>query len=185
MSSRHSYLVRLLGLVLAGVVLAIGTATAASNRPPQGLKADGLRLQGIAQVYRQLQDRPAASFYTPLALAAEGQRLQGTAQVYERMQGLEADGLRLQGIAGVYERLQNRPAASFYTPQALKAQGLRWQGIAQAYAADATTAGSSSSSSGFDWVAAFIGAASMLGLATVGVALLLGAQRLRRTKVAV
>jgi hypothetical protein len=185
MSSRHPHLVRLVGLVVAGVVLAVGTATAASDRPAQGIKADGLRLQGIAQVYRQLQDRPAASFYSPLVLASEGQRLQGIAQAYERMQGLTADGLRLQGIAQVYEGL-GRPAASFYTPQALKAQGLRWQGMAQAYAADATAAGSSSSSSnGFDWGAAFIGAASMLGLATVGVALLLGAHRVRRTKVAV
>jgi hypothetical protein len=166
MSSRHPHLVRLVGLAIAGVVLAVGTATAASDRPAQGLKADGLRLQGIAQVYGQLKDRPAASFYAPLALAAEGQRL--------------------QGIAQVYEGLQSRPAASFYTPQALKAQGLRWQGMAQAYAADATATGSSSSSSnGFDWGAALIGAASMLGLATVGVAILAGAHRVRRTKVAV
>jgi hypothetical protein len=158
MSSRHPHLVRLVrlvGLAIAGVVLAVGTATAASDRPAQGLRADGLWLQGIAQVY-------------------------------ERMQGLKADGLRLQGIAQVYEGLQGRPAASFYTPQALKAQGLRWQGMAQAYAADATATGSSSSSSnGFDWGAALIGAASMLGLATVGVALLAGAHRVRRTKVAV
>jgi hypothetical protein len=158
MSSRHPHLVRLVrlvGLAIAGVVLAVGTASAASDRPAQGLRADGLRLQGIAQVY-------------------------------ERMHGLKADGLRLQGIAQVYEGLQGRPAASFYTPQALKAQGLRWQGMAQAYAADATATGSSSSSSnGFDWGAALIGAASMLGLATVGVAILAGAHRVRRTKVAV
>ena len=186
MSSRHPHLVRLVGLAVAGVVLGVGTATASPDRPAQGLKADGLRLEGVAQVYRQLQDRPAASFYSPVALAAEGQRLQGLAQVYGRMQGLKADGLRLQGISQVYEQLQDRPAASFYTPQALKAQGLRWEGIAQAYAADATVARSSSSSgNGFDWGAAFIGAASMLGLATIGAALLLGAQHVRRAKVAV
>jgi hypothetical protein len=132
-------------------------------------------------------DRPAASFYTPLALQAEGLRLQGMAQVYERMQGLKADGLRLKGIAQVYQGMQDRPAASFYTPQALKAQGLRWEGIAEAYGAHKTASAptSSSSSSGFDWSAAFIGAASMLGLAMAGAALLVGARRVRRTKVAV
>jgi hypothetical protein len=152
---------RVVGLIFVLAALVSGTASASS-------------------------DRPAASFYTPQGLQADGLRLQGMAQAYERMQALKADGLRLQGIAQRYQQMQSRPAASFYTPQALKAQGLRWEGIAAAYGVHKTAiAPTSSSSSGFDWSAAFIGAASMLGFAMVGVALLVGARRVRRTKVAV
>jgi hypothetical protein len=147
---------RLIGLIV--IVAALGSGTAIAGNTPQGLKADGLRLQAMAERYKQVQDRPTA-------------------------QGLKADGLRLQAIANSYRR----PAASFYTPEALKAEGLRWQVMAQAYRGHRTASGSSNSSStsAFDWGAAIIGAASMLGFATVGVALLVGARRVRRTKVAV
>ena len=60
--------------------------------------------------------------YTAQGLKADGLRLQSTAERYAQMRGstpagLNADGLRLQAIARAFE---NRPAASFYTPQALK-----------------------------------------------------------------
>lgn len=111
----------------------------------------------------------------------------GTAVASNTPQGLKADGLRLQGIAQMYERLRTPSAASFYTPRALKAEGMRWEAMARAYRGHkAVGAGlGSSSSSGFDWSAAFIGAASGLGFASVGVVLLLRARRVRRTKVAV
>jgi hypothetical protein len=48
----------------------------------QGLKAEGLRLQGIARVYEQMQQRPAASFYSSQALRADGQRWQALAEAY-------------------------------------------------------------------------------------------------------
>jgi hypothetical protein len=98
---------RFVGLVFLVAALSSGTANAMSveGTTPQGLKADGLRLQGIADRYVQM------SGYT--------------------QDGLRADGLRYQAMARAY---QNRPAASFYTPQALKAEGLRWQMMAQAYA---------------------------------------------------
>ena len=97
---------RFVGLVFLVAALTGGTANAMSvgGTTPQGLKADGLRLQGIADRYVQM------SGYT--------------------QDGLRADGLRYQAMARAY---QNRPAASFYTPQALKAEGLRWQTMAQAY----------------------------------------------------
>ena len=103
MNSKHT-IGRLLGLVVVAASLSISTATAAGNTP-QGLRADGLRLQGQADRYAMLRGTTPA--------------------------GLRADGLRLQGMAAAY---QNRPAASFYTPQALKAEGLRWQQLARAYA---------------------------------------------------
>jgi len=98
---------RFVGLVFLVAALSSSTANAMSiqGTTPQGLKADGLRLQGLADRYVQM------SGYT--------------------QDGLRADGLRYQAMARAY---QNRPAASFYTPQALKAEGLRWQMMAQAYA---------------------------------------------------
>jgi hypothetical protein len=98
---------RLVGLVFLVAALTGGTASAMSDpgSTPQGLSADGLRLQGIADRYAQMRG------YT--------------------QEGLKADGLRLQAMARAYA---NRPAASFYTPQALAAQGLRWQRMAEAYA---------------------------------------------------
>jgi hypothetical protein len=98
---------RFVGLVFLVAALTGGTANAlaAGGSTPQGLNADGLRLQGIADRYVQMR---------------------GSTQ-----DGLKADGLRYQAMARAYA---SRPAASFYTPQALKAEGLRWQAIAQTYA---------------------------------------------------
>ena len=98
---------RFVGLVFLVAALSSGTANAAGTTQ-QGLKADGLRLTGLAERYQ------AMSGYT--------------------QQGLEADGLRWQGMAQAYANRANRPAASFYTPQALKAEGLRWQALARSYA---------------------------------------------------
>ena len=87
---------RFVGLVFLVAALSSGTANAAGTTP-QGLRADGLRLTGLAERYQ------AMSGYT--------------------QQGLEADGLRWQGMAQAYANRADRPAASFYTPQALKAGG--------------------------------------------------------------
>ncbi|MDX6407210.1 MAG: hypothetical protein QOE13_281 [Gaiellaceae bacterium] len=97
---------RFVGLVFLVAALSSGAANAASvgGNTPQGLNADGLRLQAIADRYVQMRG------YT--------------------QEGLKADGLRYQAMARAY---QARPAASFYTPRALEAQGLRWQRMAQAY----------------------------------------------------
>jgi hypothetical protein len=155
MSSRYTF-GRLIGLGIVAAALWSGTATAAGTTP-QGLKADGLRLQGIAHVYGSIKGT------TP--------------------EGLMADGLRLQGIAQVYKPMQGRPAASFYTPQALKAEGLRWQAVAKAYGGQQPTF-ASSSSSGFDWTDAGIGAAAGLSVAAMGIALALVTRRVRRAKLA-
>ena len=97
---------RFVGLVFLVAALTGGTANAMSSQgtTPQGLNADGLRLQGLADRYAQMRG------YT--------------------QDGLRADGLRYQAMARAYA---DRPAASFYTPQALKAEGLRWERMAQAY----------------------------------------------------
>ena len=97
--------------------------------------------------------------------------------------GLNADGLRGlngDGLQAIALALENRPAASYYTPQALKAEGLRWQRLADTYARPQIVR-----SGGFDWSDAGIGAVGGLGFAMVGGALLIGARRIRRTRVAV
>ena len=98
---------RFVGLVFLAAALTGGTANAMSvgGTTPQGLKADGLRLQGVADRYVEMRG------YT--------------------QDGLNADGLRLQAMARAYT---NRPAASFYTPRQLKIEAMRWQAMAQAYA---------------------------------------------------
>ena len=97
--------------------------------------------------------------------------------------GLNADGLRGlngDGLQAIALALENRPAASYYTPQALKAEGLRWQRLAGIYAQPQIVR-----NGGFDWSDAGIGAVGGLGFAIVGGALLIGARRIRRTRVAV
>jgi hypothetical protein len=169
---------RFVGLVFLVAALSSGTANAMSveGSTPQGLKADGLRLQGIADRYVQM------SGYTQEGLQADGLRLQGLADRYVQMSGytqdgLRADGLRYQAMARAYA---DRPAASFYTPQALKAEGLRWQTMAQAYSQPQVVR-----DSGFDWGAAGIGAigvfVAMLGAAV----LILAVRRIREEKLAV
>jgi hypothetical protein len=63
-------------ITTAAVVLVVAVGTATAGTTPQGLKADGLRLQAMAERYQQMQH------YTP--------------------QGLEADGLRWQAMARAY-----------------------------------------------------------------------------------
>jgi hypothetical protein len=61
-------------------------AATALYATPEGLKADGLRWQGIAQAYKQLES--AGNFPTQLGLRAEAMRLQGMAQVYQQQQAV-------------------------------------------------------------------------------------------------
>jgi len=91
-------------ITTAAVVMVVAVGSANAGSTPQGLKADGLRLQAMADRYQQMRGT------TP--------------------EGIRADGLRLQAIARAY---QSRPAASYYTPQALEAMGQRWNAIAQSY----------------------------------------------------
>jgi hypothetical protein len=148
-------------LLVLGAVVAIGaTATAAGaagsrldpggpDSTPAGLKADGLRWQGIAATYKQLEN--ASHFPTA--------------------QGLKADGLRLQGIAATYKQLEN--ASHFPTAQGMKADGLRLQGIAQVYQQLEATP----SSSGFDWNDWGIGIGTGVGMALIlGGCLVMGRQ---------
>ena len=97
---------RFVGLVFLVAAVTAGTANAmaAGGTTPQGLKADGLRLQGIADRYVQMRG------YT--------------------QEGLRADGLRYQAMARAYANRRRRASTR---RRRLKAEGLRWQMMAQAY----------------------------------------------------
>jgi hypothetical protein len=90
---------RFVGLVFLVAALSSGTANAAGTTP-QGLKADGLRWQGIAQAYANRADRPAASFYTAQALKAQGLRWQALARSYARPQVVHGNSFDW-GAAGI------------------------------------------------------------------------------------
>jgi hypothetical protein len=77
-------LVMLVGV--SAISAAPGWSSGSSHYTQQGLRADGLRLQAMAQRYEWLQNRPAASFYTRDALNAMGLRWLAIARGYARPQ---------------------------------------------------------------------------------------------------
>ena len=86
-------------------------AMTALHSTPEGLKADGMRLQGIARTYMQLQSQDTGSQSTYPTWAHQ-LHSPFTASQYPTAAGLKADGLRYQGIARVYEQLQSNVPAS-------------------------------------------------------------------------
>ena len=83
----------------------------ALHTTPEGLKADGMRLQGIARTYMQLQSQDTGSQSTYPTWAHQ-LHSPVTASQYPTAAGLKADGLRYQGIARVYEQLQSNVPVS-------------------------------------------------------------------------
>jgi hypothetical protein len=92
-----------------------GSSIAVQHTTPLGLKADGMRLQGIAQVYGSLS---TDALPTAQGLKADGLRWQGIAQTYEQPEsagnfptqlGLKAEGMRLQAMARMYRQIQPVP----------------------------------------------------------------------------
>jgi hypothetical protein len=120
-----------LGLVIAG--LSTGTATAAGTTQ-QGLKADGLRLQMMAQAYESRSERS-----------------------YSAPQSVE---LRPGGLVGQepYQQWATRPTPLTARPD--DRPGIRDLGSTASVSAPVTV---SSTESGFDWNDAGLGAAGGLG----------------------
>jgi hypothetical protein len=167
----------------AGVMIDGGGPIAVQGPTALGLKADGMRLQGVAQVYKSLaNDR------------------------FPTAQGLRADGLRLTGIAQVYQQLQPQPAPDVferyaathpYGADATAAPGSErivddWfrdptpiatpagERIVDDYFRDApTVVASPAPGNGLDWQDFGIGAGAMLGLTLLVTGLGLGAVVLR------
>jgi len=145
----------------------------ASFSTPQGLKADGLRLQGIAQVYKQIG--PETSFSTPQGLKADGLRLQGIAQVYQSQSGAVPDVLERYAAAHPYSAgLVSATSSS----EVVRPPDVR----DAAYAARTIVP---SQSSGFDWNDYAIGIGSGMGLTLLLVVSLgFGWQQRRRMQTA-
>jgi hypothetical protein len=88
-------------IATAAVISVVGAGTATAAPTAQGVKADGVRLTGLAQRYQELHGR------TALGLYADGLRLTAMAQRYQQLHGytpaaLRADGLRWQAMARAY-----------------------------------------------------------------------------------
>ena len=91
-------------IATAAVIFVVGAGAATAAPTAQGLKADGLRLTGLAQRYQELHGR------TALGLYADGLRWQAMAAQYLHgytPAALNADGLRWQAMARAYA---SRPA---------------------------------------------------------------------------
>ena len=63
-------------ITTAAVVMVVAVGAATAGTTPQGLKADGLRYQAMAERYQQMRH------YTPQALQADGLRWQALARAY-------------------------------------------------------------------------------------------------------
>jgi hypothetical protein len=63
-------------ITTAAVITAVAVGTATAGTTPQGLKADGLRYQAMADRYQQMR------YYTPQALEADGLRWEALARAY-------------------------------------------------------------------------------------------------------
>jgi hypothetical protein len=134
----------------------------ALHQTPAGVIADGLRLQGEAEVYKQLE----------------------STQGYPTQQGLRADGLRLQGQAQVYQQLQDGPDAfERYASAHPYGNGLSVSSTIVSRPPDVVDAAlsvgnqSASTSDGFNWSDWGIGIGVGVGIALIlGAGLLMGRQ---------
>jgi hypothetical protein len=133
-------------------------AASALHVTAQGLKADGLRWQGLAQVYQ------GGTSSTP--------------DVLERYASAHPYGLGTTSTELVSSPpdVQDAASALHGTAQGIEADGLRWQGVAQAY----QQAGTSAESGGFDWSSYVIGIGGGLGLILLAAGLTMGI-RLQRS----
>jgi hypothetical protein len=201
-----SFKVKASGVVgLIAVVAALGSATAmaSSMPPPQGVKADGLRLNAIARSYEQ--SRPAASFYTPKALTAMSLRGERNTQSQfipgytdfpnalrvadEQASKTSSQASSQTGFIPGYTdfpnalRVADEQRSTFipgYTdfPNALR---LAQPGTVRLPTVVVKT---TSADSGFNWDDAGIGALSVLASAIIGAGLILSARRGRNAKLA-
>lgn len=176
-------------IVLGAVVAAASASTAAAGvmidaggpvvqgPTPLGLKADGMRLQGMAEVYKSLSNAPTAQ-----GMKADGLRLTGIAQVYQSLQPQAApdvveryvathpNGVGVTAAAGS-ERIVDdsfRDPAPIATPAGERI-------VDDSFRDAPTVVASPTTGNGLDWGDFGIGAGAMFGLAALVAALGVGA----------
>jgi hypothetical protein len=140
-------------------------AASALHVTAQGLQADGLRWQAIAQAYQQ-----GGTSSVP--------------DVFERYVSTHPYGFAPSStqIVSRPPDVQDAASALHVTAQGLQADGLRWQGIAQAYQQAGTSV---TSGGGVDWNAYIIGIGSGLGgriLLAAGLTMVTRLQRSHRVQ---
>ena len=180
-----TYLIWLKRLIVLGAVVAGTMASAAGavvsppNTTSAGLTADGLRLQGTAQVYKQLE--LARNAPTPQGIKADGLRLQGNAQVYEQLQPAVPDAIERYAATHFYG--SGLSGVGVTTPTSSPPVVRPHDAVDTARAAQARSV--DQSSSGFDWGDYAIGIGSGMGLilALAG-GLAIGWQRRHRVQTA-
>jgi hypothetical protein len=166
-----------LGAIVAGTAASVadalpvvdndGASAQTSVSTPQGLKADGLRLQGIAQAYQQSEQ--AASAPTAQGLRAYGLSLQGMAQAYQQGQSVAVpDAFERYATAHPYGSGLNGDTGSTLLSRPPDVRD----------AALAARTVSVSQSSGFDWGDYGIGIGTGMGVfLLLGAGLVVGRQR--------
>jgi hypothetical protein len=177
-----TYLIWLKRLIVLGAVVAgtMASAAGAVARPPDrtsaGLTADGLRLQGIAQVYKQLELVQNAP--TPQGIKADGLRLQGTAQVYNQIKAASVPDV-FERYAATHPFGSGLSSVGVTTPTSSTPVVRPHDAVDSARAAQARSV--DQSSSGFDWGDYAIGIGSGMGLILIlGSCLVVGRQRRHR-----
>jgi hypothetical protein len=211
---RSNYLIWFRRLAVLGAVVAGLTASAAgaapmldpqdtpanpvaSNTTPQGLRADGLRWQGIAKAYQQSRQAPVPDVFERYA-ATHADPLAG----HTTALGVRADGLRWQGIAKAYQDNEQAPVPDVFERYAAThrlATAVGTERIVDDYFRDPSPAvtpaerivddsfrdtaryvpSTSSGNHGLDWGDFGIGAGAMLGLALLVAALGVGTATMR------
>jgi hypothetical protein len=86
-------------------------AAAALYSTPEGLKADGLRWQGIARAYELVNGEPASQLERHYQHEDALYQLSERAASFPTPQGLRADGLRYQRMAQVYKGMESAPVS--------------------------------------------------------------------------
>jgi hypothetical protein len=192
---RSNYLNWFRRLVVLGAVVAAATASTAAagvmidaggpvdTQGPTalGLKAEGQRLQGMAEVYKSLSNTPTAQ-----GLRADGLRLTGIAQVYQQLKPQAAPDVferyaasHPYGVAATAATGSERIVDDWFRDPAPAATSTGDR-IVDDYFRDAPTVVSSpATGNGLDWGDFGIGAGAMFGLAALVVGLALGAVAMR------
>jgi hypothetical protein len=164
----------------AGVMIDAGGPVDVQGPTPLGLKAEGQRLQGMAEVYKSLSNAPTAQ-----GLRADGLRLTGIAQVYRQLEPQAAPDV-VERYAAVHPYgststpdVFERYAASHPNGVAATATPGSKRIVVDRFRDAPTVASSPSTGNGLDWGDFGIGAGAMFGLAALVIGLGVGAVAMR------
>jgi hypothetical protein len=169
-ASAHPYGFGLTSSELVSSPPDVQDAASALHTTPAGLKADGLRWQGIADTYMQLQS------VAPSEVVSSPPDVQDAASaLHTTPEGLKADGLRWQGIAQAYQQGGTPDPVTRILAQE------RGRRLDQGLFSTSTPTTKVVDSGGFDWNDYAIGIGTGIGIALLlGVGMIVGRQQRHR-----